>query len=176
MAKAVLLLFLALMLVGLAAAVILVTRPITSVRARKQLFTLTVLGALTPYGIHGLQVYESLTTVAPGAGLAIGLYPILDRWIALLLLVIGVLAWAAWVMSRTRPFRAVAVPLVMGIAYRFGFLPYALENRDAGTFPTALPKSWLLWATLIGVVVTAAAARRLSRVGRVSETPVGDSD
>ena len=162
MANADFLLLFALMLAGLVAAVSLLTRPITSVGARKQLFTLTVLGTLMPFGIHGLQMYESLTMVSSGAGLAIGAYPVLDRWIALLLLVIGLLALVAWMISRTRPFTAVVIPLITGIAYLFGFLPYALTNRGAGTSPTAPPKSWLLWAMLAGVVLTAAAARRLS--------------
>lgn len=169
------LLLLAVMLAGLVAAVSLLTRPITSVRSRKQLFTLTVLGTLMPYAIHGLQVYESLTTVSSAAGLAIGMYPVLDRWIALLLLVIGLLALVAWMISRTRPFTAVVIPLIMGIAYLFGFLPYALTNRGAGTSPTATPKSWLVWTMLAGIVLTAAAARRLSQVGGVSTTSVRES-
>ena len=163
MANAGVLLLFALMIAALVAAVSLFTRPITSVRARRQLFTLTVLGTLMPYAIHGLQVYESLTTISPAAGLAIGMYPVLDRWIALLLLLIGLLALVAWMISLTRPFTSVVIPLVMGIAYLFGFLPYALTNRGAGTSPTAPPKSWLLWAMLAGIVLTAAAARRLSR-------------
>jgi hypothetical protein len=175
MANAGFLLFFVLMLAGLVAAVSLLTRPITSVRARKQLFTLTVLGTLMPYAIHGLQMYVSLTTVSSAAGLAIGIYPVLDRWIALLLFVIGWLALVAWMISRTRPFIAVVIPLIMGIAYLFGFLPYALTNRGAGTSPTAPPKSWLLWAMLAGVVLTAAAARGLSQVGDVSTRSVSDS-
>src|SRR4051812_49397060 len=106
MANAGFLLLSALMLAGLVAAMSLLTRAITSVRARRHLFTLTVLGTLMPYAIHGLQVYESLTMVAPGAGLAVGAYPVLDRWIALLLLVIALLAGVARMISRTRPFRA----------------------------------------------------------------------
>jgi hypothetical protein len=149
------------MLAGLVAAMILFTRPIARNRSREQLFALTVLATLMPYAIHGLQVYESLTTVSPAAGLAIGAYPVLDRWIALLLLVIGLLAGVARMISRTRPLRAVVIPAIMGIAYLFGFLPYALANRGAGTFPTAPPTSWLLWAMLAGFVLTAAAARRL---------------
>src|SRR5438045_1049593 len=94
-----------LMVAGLVAAVSLLTRPVTSVSARKQLSTLTVLGTLMPYAIHGLQVYVSLTMVSSEAGLAIGAYPVLDRWIALLLLVIGLLALVARMISRTRPFR-----------------------------------------------------------------------
>ena len=160
MADAGLLLLFALMLAGFVAAISLLTRPIASVRARKQLFTLTVLGTLMPYAIHGLQMYESLTTVSSGAGLAIGRYPLLDQWIVLLLLVILFLALVAWVISRTRPFTSVVIPLIMGIVYLFGFLPYALANRGAGTSPTAPPKSWLWWAILAGVVLTAAAARR----------------
>jgi hypothetical protein len=175
MANAGFLLLFALMLAGLMAAVSLLTRPITSVGARKRLFTLTVLGTLMPYAIHGLQVYESLTTVSPAAGLAIGMYPVLDRWIALLVVVIGLLALVAWMIPRTRVFTAVVIPLIMAIAYLFGFLPYALTNRGAGTSPTAPPKSWLLWAMLAGVVLTAAAARRLSQVDDVSTTSVRDS-
>jgi hypothetical protein len=163
------------MLAGLVAAVSLLTRPVTSVRARRQLFTLTVLGSLMPYAIHGLQVYESLTTVSSAAGLAIGVYPVLDRWMAVLLLVIGLLALGAWMISSTRPFTAVIIPLIMGTAYLFGFLPYALTNRGPGTSPTSPPKSWLLWAMLAGVVVTAAVARRLSQVGDVSTGSVSDS-
>jgi alpha-beta hydrolase superfamily lysophospholipase len=127
---------------------------------RSLLFTLTVLGTLMPYAIHGLQTYESLTMVSPGAGLAIGAYPVLDRWIAALLLVIGLLAHVARVISRTRPLTASVIPLIMGIAYLFGFWPYALTHRGAGTSPTALPKSWLFWAMLTGVALTAACARR----------------
>jgi hypothetical protein len=165
----------ALMLAGLVAAVTLLTRPTTSVRGRKQLFTLTVLGTLMPYAIHGLQVYESLTTVSSAAGLAIGVYPVLDRWMALLLLVTGLLALVAWMISRTRASIAVIVPLIMGTAYLFGFLPYALTNRGPGTSPIAPPKSWLLWAMLVGVVLTGAAARRLSQLGDISTRPVSDS-
>lgn len=169
MANAGVLLLFALIIAALVAAVSLFTRPIRSVRAGRQLFTLTVLGTLMPYAIHGLQVYESLTTVSSGAGLAIGMYPVLDRWIALLLFLIGLLVLVAWMISRTRPFTSVIIPLGMGIAYLFVFLPYALLNRGAGTSPTTPPKSWLLWAMLAGIVLTAAVARRLSQlVGRAA--------
>lgn len=161
-----LLLLFALMLAGLVAGASLVARPSTTVRVRRQLFTLTVLGTLTPYAIHGLQVYESLTTVSSAAGLAIGMYPALDRWVASLLLLIILLTLAAWMVSRTRPFIGVVIPAIMGAAYLFGFLPYALGHRGSGTSPTAPPKSWLMWAILVGLLVTAAAARRVSQVGR----------
>ena len=159
------LLLLALMLTGLVAGVSLVARPSTTVHVRRQLFMLTVLGTLMPYAIHGLQVYESLTTVSSAAGLAIGRYPVLDRWVASLLLLIVLLTVAAWLVSRTKPFTGVVIPVVMGAAYLFGFLPYALGHRGSGTSPTAPPKSWLMWAILVGVVLTAAAARRVSQVG-----------
>lgn len=163
MANAAVLLLFGLMLAGLVAAATLFTRPIASVRSLRQLFTLTVLGTLMPYAIHGVEVYESLTTVSPAVGLAIGAYPVLDRWIALVLLLIGLLTLVAWTIARTKPVTAVVIPLIMGIAYVFGLLPYALTNRGAGTSATAAPKSWLLWAILAGVVLTAAAARRLSK-------------
>jgi hypothetical protein len=164
MANAAVLLLFGLMLAGLVAAASLFTRPITSVRALRQLFTLTVLGTITPYAIHGVEVYESLTTISPAAGLAIGAYPVLDRWIACLLLLIGLLTLVAWTISRTKPAAALVIPLIMGIAYLFGLLPYALTNRGAGTSATAAPRSLLLWAILAGVVLTAAAARRLSQI------------
>ena len=119
-----------------------------------------------PYAIHGLQVYESLTTVSSAAGLAIGRYPVLDRWVASLLLLIILLTLAAWHVSRTKPFTGIVIPVIMGAAYLFGFLPYALGHRDSGTSATAPPKSWLMWAMVVGVVLTAAAARRVSQVGK----------
>ena len=155
----------ALMLAGLAAGVSLVARPSTTGTVRRQLFTLTVLGTLMPYAIHALQLYESLTTVSSAAGLAIGRYPVLDRWMVSLLLLIVLLTLATWQVSRTKPFIGVVIPAIMGGAYLFGFLPYALGHRGSGTSPTAPPKSWLIWAILVGVVFAAAAARRVSRIG-----------
>ena len=164
------LLLFALMLAGLVASATLVARPNTTVNVRRQLFTLTVLGALMPYAIHGLQVYESLTTVSSAAGLAIGRYPVLDRWIVSLLLLIILLTVAAWQLSRTKPFAGIVIPVFMGAAYLYGFLPYALGHRGSGTSATAPPKSWLMWAMVVGVVLTAAAARRVSQVGRELST------
>lgn len=156
------------MLAGLAAAITLVARPTMSTRARRQLFTLAVLGTLMPYAIHGLQVYESLTTTAPGSGLAIGIYPILDRWFAFLLLVIVLLALTGWWAARTRPVAAVLIPVVMAVAYLTGFLPYALGNRPSGTSPSAPPRSWLIWAMVVGVMVMAVAARRAPAIDNQS--------
>jgi len=147
----------AVMFVGVVSAASLAVRPSRSAHTRGLLFALTVLGTLTPYAIHGLQVYESLTTVSSAAGLAVGIYPALDRWIALLLLTIVLSALAAWLVSRTRPAVVVAIPAVMGVVYLAGFLPYALRNRPSGTWPTAAPKSSLVWAIVAGVLVTTAA-------------------
>ena len=169
------LLLFALMLAGMVAGASLVARPKTTVNVRRELFTLTVLGTLMPYAIHGLQVYESLTTVSSGAGLAVGRYPVLDRWIVSLLLLIILLTLAAWQLSRTKPFTGIVIPVVMGAAYLYGFLPYALGHQGSGTSATAPPKSWLMWAILVGVVLTAAAARRVSQVGsELSSESVSD--
>lgn len=150
MANAGFLLLIAVMLAGLVAAVSLLARPITSVRARKPLFTLTVLGTLMPYGIHGLQVYESLTTVSSAAGLAIGVYPrfgSMDGTLATR----GRIARARGMGDLAhQTFRSGDHPPIMGIAYLFGFFRYALTNRGLGPSPTVPPKSWLLWAMLAG--------------------------
>ena len=158
------LLLVAPMLVGLVACASFVARPSTTVRVRRQLFTLTVLGTPMPYAIHGLQVYESLTIVSSAAGLAIGRYPVLDRWGRLV----------------STSDRIAHASCVAGLAHEtlrrgpdsrhYGrgislWLPYALGRRGSGTSPTAPPMSWLIWAILVGVVVTAAAARTVSQAG-----------
>ena len=153
------LIIVAVMLLAFAGGAVLLIRPPDGQGPRRALFTGLAFGTLLAFALHAHQIYESLTVVAPGAGLSFGRHPALDRFLAIVwILTIGLSA-LGWMLSRRAPMAAAAIPGLMALGYLGYLLPHALRDADAGTSPTASPTSWLVWITIVGCVALVAASR-----------------
>lgn len=159
MSKSRALIIAAVMLLAFAGGAALLIRPPDGQGARRALFAGLVLGTLLPFALHAHQIYESLTVVAPGAGLSFGRHPALDRFLAAVwILAIGLSA-LGWPLSRRAPMAAAAIPALMALVYLGYLLPHALRDADPGTSPTASATSWLVGITIVGCAALAAASR-----------------